>query len=181
MILFVIAYDFDLNWTLQAFNITCNVILILDIPFRARTAFTTPNKFCFNTDKVLKYYIDTWFKTDLIASLPLEFFILAVPKNREYVHWVKLLRLAKCAKLVELNQILEIYSKSRLELLRVIKLGAIFGILCHLFSCGFMFIGVREVNYRHRFDGKTLFTDIPDRNYVSYPPLMTWSKWDLYK
>jgi hypothetical protein len=182
MVLFAIAYNFDFNWSLQALNIICNVILILDIPFRAKTAFTTPNKFCFNPDEVLKYYIDTWFKTDLIASLPLEFLILAAPKiGSKYVHWVRLLRLVKCVKLVELDQILERYSNTRIEFLRVIKLGGIFGVLCHFFACGFMFIGVREVNYHHRFDGKKLFTDIPDRNYVSYPPLLTWSKWDLYK
>jgi len=104
MVLFAIAYDYDFNWTLQALNIICNVIYILDIPFRARTAFTTPNKFCFNPDEVLKYYIDTWFKTDLIASLPLEFLILAAPKiGPKYVQWVRLLRLVKCVKLVELN------------------------------------------------------------------------------
>ena len=89
--------------------------------------------------------------------------------------------MVKCVKLVELEQILENYSNIRIELLRVIKLCGIFGILCHFFACGFMFIGVREVNKNHRFDGKTLFTDIIDRNYVSYAPLSTWSKWDLYK
>ena len=128
------------------------------------------------------YYINTWFKSDLIASIPFEFLILATPEiSNQYIHWVRLLRLFKCVKLVELEQILENYSNTRIELFRVIKLCGIFGILCHFFGCGFMFIGVREVNKNHRFDGKTLFTDILDRNYVSYAPLSTWSKWDLYK
>ena len=182
MVLFAIAYDYEFNWMFHSLNVACNVILIADIPFRARTAFTTPNKYCFNPEEVLAYYINTYFKTDLIASIPFEFLILAAPEiSHQYIHWVRLLRLVKCVKLVELEQILENYSNTRIELLRVIKLGGIFGILCHFFACGFMFIGVREVNKKHRFDGKTLFTDIPDRNYVSYEPLLTWSKWDLYK
>ena len=48
MVLFVIAYDYEFNWEFQSLNVACNVILIADIPFRARTAFTTPNKYCFN-------------------------------------------------------------------------------------------------------------------------------------
>ena len=68
-----------------------------------------------------------------------------------------------------------------IEHFRIFKLTILYWILAHFIGCIYGFIGYREYGKHERYDGQNLFADITNKNYVSYTPLVTWSKWDVYK
>lgn len=104
IILFALCFDFRFEGVFTGINIACYVIYMLDLFIRSKTAILSPNKICFDAQKVLDYYINTWLISEFLAAMPFEYLLLAIPNvNHKYMQWIRLLRFLKFPRILELS------------------------------------------------------------------------------
>jgi len=78
--------------------------------------------------------------------------------------------LFKIYRVVELIRIVRHHSNVKVPLFTISLLFLLFALLAHYMACIYVFIGKREVHRDDRFDGKTMFEDVTNRDFVNLPP-----------
>jgi len=104
-------------------------------------------------DAVKKYYYKNCLIFDILAVIPVDYifiFISAVPKPA--IAFIRLLRLLKVYRIVEMIQIVRKHSNIRVPLFTLSLLFLLFMGLSHYMACIYIFIGKREVDRKSRFD-----------------------------
>jgi len=158
MVIFSFSLGFELKGKFIILDIVCICLLTVDIFMRANTAVTTPNKFCFDRDKVFNHYLNTWFLLDVIATFPVCYFLMISPTiDPFYIALARLPRVLKVFRLNESINMLKWNSDVRIEIYRIFQLFLLYGLTGHIFACGFSAIGKRDYRTHKRFDGQTLF------------------------
>lgn len=108
LLTFSIAFDYELTGKFIAIDVVCICLLAVDIFMRAKTAITSPNRICFEKDKVLEYYINTWLIIDVFACFPLCYFLKSAKGiSSTMIALARLPRLLKILRLVETMKIFE--------------------------------------------------------------------------
>jgi len=158
MVMFSFFFEFEIKGKLIVLDIVCICLLAVDIFMRANTAVTTPNKFCFDKEKVLNHYLNTWLLLDVAAIFPVCYFLMISPKiEYKFIALARLLRLLKLFRLNESINMLKWNSDIRIEVYRILQLFFLYGLSGHIFGCGFVMIGRNDHRTNKRFDGQTLF------------------------
>ena len=105
---FSIAFEYELEGKFIAIDVVCMCLLAVDIFMRAKTAITGPNRICFEKDKVLEYYINTWLILDVFACFPFCYCLIGSKGiSSTMIALARLPRLLKILRLVETIEIFE--------------------------------------------------------------------------
>lgn len=154
MVLFSFSLGFEVKGNFIIVDIVCICLLAVDIFMRANTAVTTPNKFCFDKEKVLSYYLNTWLLLDVISFFPFCYLLMISPGiDYKYIALARLPRMLKVLRINESINILKWNSDVRIEVYRLVQLFLLKGLTAHCFACGFGAIGKRDNKSNKRFDG----------------------------
>ena len=89
------------------------MVFILDIVFTFRSGFVENGIYCMDKTRIMWNYIRGWLVVDLLASIPLSFIELALPKNQELdstLQFFKLLRMLRLARLTRILGRMELRS-----------------------------------------------------------------------
>ena len=92
---------------------------------------------------------------------------------------MRLFRLFKCARFVELLALVNYQSDFPAAILIFKKLVLMFILAAHTMACIYIYIGKRSDD-EDRFDGQYLFGDLNNRNFVTLPKASEMSKMELY-
>jgi hypothetical protein len=121
MVLFSFSLGFEVKGGFMVMDILCICLLAIDIFMRSHTAVTTPNKFCFDKEKVLHHYLNTWLLLDVVAFFPFCYLLMISP-NVEY-KYIALARLPRMVKVLRVNEFINILkwnSDVRIEVYRLV-------------------------------------------------------------
>lgn len=164
MITLSFVFGFEIKGNFMIVDIIVYVFLAFDMAVRAKTAILSPKKYCFDPDKVLNHYLNTWFLLDLFATFPLCYILLISPKiDPYYLAMARLPRLLKIFRLHELTSIFKWNSDRRVEIGSLVQLFLLYGLVGLFYGCGYSLIGRRYYNTNARFDGKTLYNYMETR------------------
>lgn len=76
---FIVPYNIALAQDINMYvNVSCQLIFVMDMPFRALTAVTKSKSICFDKEEVLKYYLNKWLVIDFLATVPLDLILLSL-------------------------------------------------------------------------------------------------------
>ena len=153
MVMFSFFFEYEIKGKFIIVDIACICLLAVDIFMRANTAVTTPNKFCFDRDKVFNHYLNTWLLLDVIATFPVCYFLMISPTiDPFYISLARLPRVLKAFRLNESINMLKWNSDVRIEYFRLLQLFLLYGLSGHVFACGFVMIGRNDHRTNKRFD-----------------------------
>lgn len=142
MVSFQVFFEYRIEGSLIAVDIICYCLLAIDMFMRAKTAITSPKKFCFDPNKVFNHYLNDWMLLDIVATFPVCYFLMLSPSiDAKYAAWARLPRLLKIARLNETIEIFKWNSDVRIEVYRLLQMFLLYGLTGHVFACGFRIIG----------------------------------------
>ena len=110
----------------------------------------------------------------------MDYIFLVFGVNHNIRHFFKLFRLFKVYRSVELIKIIRAHSNIKVPLFTIGILFFLFILFAHFMASIYIFIGKREVGHARRFDHKTMFDDVTNRDFVNLPPATELSPFDLY-
>lgn len=181
MIPYCIALDVELAGTTKVLDALCIVVLAVDILVRARTAITVPSKYCFESDQVIKHYLNSWLILDCFVVIPFAHLVGQTSDVLQNINWARAFRLLKFGRLLELFRIFEVHTNVKNAFYSIFKLFLVFGLMSHLTACGFAYLGARGYKSQKRFDGGNLFNWTESRTFILPFKMSDLSKWQIYQ
>ena len=122
-------------------------LFILDIFLSFRTAYVMENgEINWDAKSIRQNYLKTWFTIDLIASIPLELFVLVLSSLDDRVDSSQLqlkllLRMLKLPRLFRMGRIFKYLEKFKYaSSMRIIRLLVGYVLAGHWVACGFLFV-----------------------------------------
>ena len=77
-------------------------------------------------------------------------------------------------------KIVRAFSNIRLPLFTISLLFGLFILAAHVMASSYIFIGQREVDKDNRFDNKTMFDDLTNKNFIDLPKVSEMSILEMY-
>ena len=163
-------------------NIIVDFLFILDIYVNFKTAFVgADGKLNYDAGQISSHYLKSWFLPDLLASLPVELFLVLMPdditasgdSSLDNLKAAKLLKFVRILRLTRLFKFLQRLDWS--SELKLIGLLGMYFLAIHWFGCMFFFIG-SVGQYGSWLDVQTLVPEIrrADTN-VQYTLSLYWA------
>ena len=143
-------------------------LFILDIFLSFRTAYVMENgEINWDPKSIRQNYLKTWFTIDLIASIPLEVFVLMFSSQNDGVDSSQLqlkllLRMLKLPRLFRMGRIFKYLEKFKYaSTMRIIRLLVGYVLAGHWVACGFLFVcrlqdPTETITYLHDIHDKQL-------------------------
>lgn len=155
LISLTVVFGFKMSNNLIITDVIIYVFHLIDMFVRAKTAIKSPKHYCFDPDKVLKYYLHQWFMLDLFVAFPLCYILMiSANMNPVYVAVARLPRLLKIFRLNEMLNIIKWNMDIRVEIVAIIQLFLFYGLVGLVFGCGYYLIGKQYYNdHTARYDG----------------------------
>jgi len=163
--------NLNVNWYFYVIDWIAILIHFVDIWFRANTALTSHREICLNKGKILSFYIETFLLTDVLATIPFEYMLLAFKVDDVWRRWIRVLRLLKLIRVNEIVQITKFHANINLDLFMIFRLFVFYPTAAHVFACVYVYICNREVYQDRRFDGNEMYENINVRNFLDLPPI----------
>eukprot|EP00944_MAST-04C_sp_MAST-4C-sp1_P013942 g13942.t1 len=145
-------------------------LFILDIFFSFRTAYVMENgEINWDAKSIRQNYLKTWFTIDVIASIPLELFVLVLSSLNDGVDSSQLqlkllLRMLKLPRLFRMGRIFKYLEKFKYaSTMRIIRLLVGYVLAGHWVACGFLFVcrlqdPTQTITFLHDIHDKTLIS-----------------------
>lgn len=97
-----VGFDVTLSPAEVAFDYVADIIFLVDILISFRTAFKEDGCTVYSTRRMAEHYIRTWFFLDLLASVPIGWFVQETGGARSVNRLFRLLRLFKLFRILRL-------------------------------------------------------------------------------
>lgn len=172
MVTYTIGGDVNFHsWLFYLIDWIAILIFLGDMWMRVHTALTSYKEISLDKGMVLQYYLDNFLITDLLATVPFEYIMLAFSVDLMWCRWIRLLRLLKFIRVLEIRLITKFHANINLNLFTIFQLFVIYGSAAHVFACCYVFICNREVYQKRRFDGNEMYENITGRPFSTLPPI----------
>ena len=178
MIPYQLALNYDIHeesgiWYMMP-DIFFSIIFILDIFFRSRVGFIInqrgESEIQTDTNMVQSYYINNLLIYDIMAAIPFDYLLLPFESfglSHSLLRNLRILKFFKTKRTIEIIYILKKHSDIPIALITFVMFFVIYIILAHFMATAYIFIGIREVGKKSRFDGQSMFEDITSRNFIT--------------
>lgn len=119
------------NWLIP-FDLLSLIIFGVDIFFTLKTAFNKNFEITINLNEVAVDYMDTRFFVDLLATLPIDYFLLIFGVQQQTVAFVRALRLLKLYKPFDYIKTWRKHSNVKIALFTLFLMSILFVAISHL-------------------------------------------------
>lgn len=177
---FAIAFEYSFDYWLIPFDLISLIIFMVDIVFTCRTAFNKNFDISIDLKEVMIDYIDTRFFPDLLAVLPIDYFLLLFGVDQQTVAFVRALRLVKLYKPLDYIRTWRRHSNVKIALFTLFLMFILFVIISHVMGCMLFYVGRHEVGQNRRYDGQTLFENTIERDFLTLKPVVEMSIIEQY-
>ena len=161
-----IAFDTHLDIPYIFIDVFFYLILLGDIFVRAKTSIDADGNITTKRLDVIHAYVNKhFFIFDILSCIPLDFVLLVSGFSSMIAAWSRSIRFLKIFRISEILGMLRTHANIRLQLFNILVIFFLFLNLMHIVACIYYFIGKYEYELDRRFDSKTLFEDIADRDY----------------
>jgi len=123
---------------LTAAELLLDVIFLLDVVIIFNTYAYMGGVIIEDKIVLAQMYLRTWFAWDLVASLPIDWFLYVGGTDLRDTHW----RLAACQRLLRVSTLVRVLEKwAASNTLRLMKMLACFVLFSHWMACGWGYVG----------------------------------------
>lgn len=129
---FSISFKYELDNWLIPFDLLSLIIFGVDIFFTLKTAFNKNFEITINLNEVAVDYMDTRFFVDLLATLPIDYFLLIFGVQQQTVAFVRALRLLKLYKPFDYIKTWRKHSNVKIALFTLFLMSILFVAISHL-------------------------------------------------
>ena len=129
---FCISYKYEFGAWLFPIDIIFQIIMAIDIFFSTKTAFNKKFEITIDLKEVTLDYMDSRFFLDLLAVLPLDYFLLIFGAHQQLTAWVRALRLLKLYKFADFIRIWRKHSNVKIALFTLFLMSILFVVISHL-------------------------------------------------
>ena len=144
MVPYRIGFQLEGNYSEQVFDDAANVLFMLDIIFSFRTAFKEDGILIRDPKRIAASYAQSWLFVDLIASVPLDWFVNTgggINKLLRTLRLFKLFRLLRLLKLFpRLFQVLETNIKFNPSMIRFLRSFIVMLLMWHCIACSYWWV-----------------------------------------
>lgn len=122
-------------------DLACYIVFVLDIYVNYNSAIITKfHSYIHEKEEIKLKYLDRFFLLDLLAVIPSDWVYCSIECNSSGIYLLKLLRLLKGFRLIQLFSMIKNYSNISVHLLRPMSFVYIFFTFSHICACLIKFL-----------------------------------------
>jgi hypothetical protein len=156
------------------------IIFAIDIFFTVKTGFNKNFEITIDLKEIAIDYMDTRFFFDILAVLPIDYFLIIFGVPQQTTAWIRALRLLKLYKPFDYIRIWRKHSNVKIALFTLFLMSIAFVVISHLMGCIYFYIGRHEVGKGRRYDGQSLFENTIDRDFLTLDPIIEMPIYEQY-